>query len=98
VRPGRDVPVPFDNAILISGDRDFLPAIEMVAWEQQKKVAVFFPFGRGYREPDSVRIHFDRIQKEDLNRSRLQDQITRSDGSLITWDRYLELKGDRFPD
>jgi hypothetical protein len=98
VRRGRDVPTPFDNAILISGDRDFLPAIEMVAWEQQKKVAVFFPFDRGYAEPDSVRIRFDRVQKEDLERSRLQDRIARSDGSLITWDRYLELKGDRFPD
>ncbi|MGB7720658.1 MAG: NYN domain-containing protein [Bryobacteraceae bacterium] len=98
VRPGRDVPAPFDKAILISGDRDFFPAVELVAWEQEKNVTVFFPLGRGYREPDSVRVRFARIEKDDLEKSRLEDRLARPDGSLITWDRYLQLKGDRFPD
>ena len=70
----------------------------MVAWEQEKKVGVFFPLGRGYREPDSARVRFAAIEKDDLEKCRLQDRLVGPDGSLITWDRYRQLKGDRFPD
>lgn len=93
-----DPPAPFDKAVLVSDDHDFIPAVQMVAREAGKDVAVFFPLGaNGYASPGKG-IQVKRIAKDTLTECRLPDVIRRSDGSVISWDSYLALKRDHFPD
>jgi dCMP deaminase len=81
-----------DGTLLISADRDFLPAAKMVA-SYGKKVAIFRPLGYAHAErPNHQNLECFDITEEDLRRSRLPDRIERDKGSAITWTRYCELK------
>jgi dCMP deaminase len=90
--PGNDPFSPCDGIILISADKDFHPAAQMVGC-YGTKVAIFRPLGFADTTPlvhENIQV-FD-ITEEDLQRSRLPDRIERDKGSAITWSRYCELK------
>ncbi len=91
-KKGRDEQRPCDAVILMSGDDDFWPVVEMIGREYGKEVAVFRPHDdkRPLRENGWVKV--DRVAIEDLERSRLDDVIERSSGPPITWAEYLSLK------
>ena len=84
---------PCSKVLLISNDRDLIPAAEMLA-DYGKEVAVFHPVGtdedRGRKGCPGISIHG--IELEDLECSLLPDRIPRGDGTLIAWSDYLELK------
>ena len=89
---GEDKFASCDGAILISADKDFLPAAKMVA-SYGKKMAIFRPLGYANVErPNHQNLECFDITEEDLRRSRLPDRIERDKGSAITWTRYCELK------
>jgi len=81
-----------DGVILISADKDFLPAVRLVA-AYGTKMAIFRPLGHEddrWDLPDKAVV--SDLTEEDLQRSRLPERIVRDDGRAITWARYLELK------
>ena len=89
---GNDPFSPCDGIILISADKDFHPAAQMVGC-YGTKVAIFRPLGFAHTPPlvhENIQV-FD-ITEEDLQRSRLPNRIDRDKGSAITWSRYCELK------
>ena len=89
---GRDTFSPCDGIILISADKDFLPAAEMVGG-YGTKVAIFRPLGfADAARPNHRNVECFDIAEEDLQRSRLPDRIERDKGNAITWTRYCELK------
>jgi hypothetical protein len=92
VKKGHDRSSPCDAVILISGDRDFWPAVEMIGKEYGRDVAVFYPHEDP--RPPSVKgsIRVDRVTLEDLELSRLDDVIERPSGAPITWAEYQRLK------
>jgi len=65
-----------DGVLLISGDRDLVPALEML-----RNYGIRFAIARP-----------NEINEEDLKGSMLKDRIPRGDGTEITWQRYMELK------
>ena len=91
-----DPPAPFDKAILISGDKDFLPAAEMVIRDAGKAVTVVFPYlCEGYAMPPGARVKTRSLQEGDLKACLLPAEIQRSDGTKITWRDYVLSKGWR---
>ena len=82
---------PCGAVILMSGDSDFRPAVEMIRHEYDKGVAVFRPHNDERPIPDG-RIKVHRVTKEDLVQSRLGDVITRRGGPDISWARCRELR------
>lgn len=89
---GEDAFAYCDGILLISADKDFLPAAKMVG-SYGKKVAIFRPLGYADVErPSHQNLECFDITEEDLRRSRLQERIERDKGSAITWTRYCELK------
>ena len=89
-----DPACPFDKAIVISSDKDFLPAAEMVEKETKKNVVICFPFlSTPYRLPLGYTIRTLEITAEDLQTCSLPDEIKREDGSRITWFDYVFSKG-----
>lgn len=89
---GEDVFAYCDGVLLISADKDFLPAAKMVG-SYGKKVAIFRPLGFADAErPSHQNLECFDITEEDLRRSRLQERIERDKGSAFTWTRYCELK------
>lgn len=95
VNPGRDVPSPCDAVILLSGDEDLVPAVEMIANEYGKEVAVYWPLDAPSPSPVAGLIRVDRLTIDDLERSRLPDEIARPSGPPITWTEYLEMRRTR---
>lgn len=91
---GRDAFSSCDGIILISADKDFLPAAEMVG-SYGRKVAIFRPLGHADTErPRYENVEYFDITEDDLLHSKLRPRILRDKGSAITWTRYRELKAD----
>lgn len=91
-----DPPAPFDRAILISGDKDFLPAAEMVIRDARKEVTVVFPYlSDGYSLPPGAKVRTRVLQEADLRACFLPTEIHRPDGTKITWRDYVLSKGWR---
>jgi hypothetical protein len=93
---GRDKRVPCDAVILMSGDDDFWPAIEMIGREYGKAVAVFHPHNDerppwAYNSANNW-VKVDKVKIQDLEQSRLEDVIDQPSGPPITWAEYLRLK------
>ena len=89
-----DPAAPFDHAIVISADKDFLPAAELVIRETRKPVRIVFPhLSSAYAKPAGCPVGFSRISEEDLRSTPLPDAIARPDGTEISWTRYVESKG-----
>jgi hypothetical protein len=91
-KPGSDVPAKCDAVLLVSGDDDLRPAIEMIANEYKKEAAVFWPIDAPPVPRSTARIVFDRVTKEDLEETRLDEEIRRASGSTIKWTEYLETR------
>jgi dCMP deaminase len=90
---GRDSFSACNGVLLVSGDSDFLPAVQMVG-NYGMEVAVFRQVGDrdGGRNLAHPKIHPHVIAEEDLERSMLPDHIPREDGTAITWTQYMDLK------
>jgi len=85
---------PFDKAIVVSCDKDFLPAAEMVAREAKREVRIAFPYlSNPYNLPPGARVKTTRIAETDLRAASLPDVIYRPDGSRILWADYVISKG-----
>jgi dCMP deaminase len=83
-----DKAAPFDAAIVISADRDFLPAVEL-ANSYGKDVVVYLPPGLKWTDrPPLVRD----LKEEQLAAAALPDSIPSVSGAAITWAGYLELR------
>lgn len=91
-RNGHDTPSRCDAVVLVSGDDDFWPAIEMIGREYGKKVAVFHPHNDKRPPWANGWVKVDNVSLEDLERSRLDDVIYQPSGNPITWAEYLRLK------
>jgi dCMP deaminase len=90
---GRDRASRFDAAILVSADRDFDPAVEMVANEYGKDVAVFLPMEEESSRISNGRIQIHKLTYEDLKQSRLPDVIERPGAAeRISWWEYEQLR------
>jgi dCMP deaminase len=89
---GRDTASRFEAAILVSADRDFDPAVEMVANEYGKEVAIFLPTEEESSRRSKGRIQIYRLTYADLEYSRLPDVIERPGAAPVTWDEYQLLK------
>ncbi len=77
---------PFDSAIVISADRDFLPAVEL-ANSYGKDVIVYLPPGQIWTDrPRFVRD----LREEQLAAAALPNSIPTVSGVAITWDEYLD--------
>jgi hypothetical protein len=92
IKKGHDTVSPCDAIVLMSGDDDFWPAIEMIGSEYGKDVAVFRPHDDKRSPWANSWVKVDNVQIEDLERSLLEDVIERPSGSPITWAEYLRLK------
>lgn len=73
-----------DTLVLISGDTDHVPPIEMIKRETDKRVVVLFPPMRGRNEElkscaDSHRL----LKPRSVKRFQLPDEIRLADGSTI---------------
>jgi hypothetical protein len=89
-----DPAAPFDKAIVISCDKDFLPAAEMVQKDTRKTVSICFPYlSTPYHLPPGSPIKTRVISEGDLRASSLPDEIVRPDGTKITWTGYVLSKG-----
>jgi len=85
---------PFDKAIVVSCDKDFLPAAEMVVKETKKQVVIAFPYlSSPYVLPPGSPLKSTQITEDDLRASSLPDEITRADGTKIRWADYVGSKG-----
>lgn len=91
-QPGADVPAQCDAVLLVSGDDDLRPAVEMIANEYGKDAAVFWPMDQPPVPASTTRIRFDRVTVKDLEDTRLDEEIQRASGSAIKWDEYLKTK------
>ncbi len=89
IRKGHDIHSPCDAVVLMSGDDDFWPAIEMIGSEYGREVAVFHPHDDERGESKSNWVSVFKVTQEDLEKSRLDDVIS---GTSITWAEYLRLK------
>jgi hypothetical protein len=92
IKKGHDRPSPCDAIVLMSGDDDFWPAIEMIGHEYGKAVAVFHPHDDKRPAWANSWFKVDRVAIEDLEQSRLDDVIERPSAAPITWAEYLSLK------
>jgi hypothetical protein len=89
-----DPPAPFDKAFVVSCDKDFLPAAEMVVKTTGKTVVICFPYlSTPYQLPPGSPIKTRVISEDDLRASSLPDEIVRPDGTRITWTGYVLSKG-----
>ena len=85
---------PFDKALVVSCDKDFLPAAEMVARESRREVRIAFPYlSTPYHLPPGALVKTTQITADDLRASSLPDIIYRPDGSMISWSDYVISKG-----
>jgi hypothetical protein len=91
-RRGHDTPSPCDAVVLISGDDDFWPAIEMIGHEYGKKVVFFHPHNDKRPSWANGWVKVDNVSIEDLEQSRLDDVIDQPSGNPITWAEYVRLK------
>jgi hypothetical protein len=90
---GHDPYSPCDAVILMSGDDDFWPAVEMIGRQYGKEIAVFHPHNDKRPDWKNDWVSVFRVEKEDLENNRLDDEITdQSSGALISWAEYLQLK------
>jgi hypothetical protein len=90
-----DPAAPFEHAIVISSDKDFLPAAELAARERSKNVAIFFPYqSAGYQKPIGSRVFFGAVQEEDLRQTHLPDEIAHPEQAMpVRWADYVASKG-----
>ena len=85
---------PYNKAIVVSCDKDFLPAAEMVVRDTKKDVRIAYPYlSSPYQIPLGVRIGTTQITEADLRACSLPDTIRRGDGSVISWSEYVISKG-----
>jgi len=75
----------YDKAIIITGDSDIVPAIEVMRTEfPQKKLGVVAPIGRKARELEKA-AHFKAPMTEDtLRKNQLPDRVELEDGTVLT--------------
>jgi len=73
----------FDKAVIVSGDSDMIPAIEMVKAEYpEKKIGVMVPFGHMAREIRNSADFQLKMKLEHLENSRLPKRIKTINGIL----------------
>jgi len=73
----------FDKAVIVSGDSDMIPAIEMIKTEYpEKKIGVMVPYGHMAREIRNSADFQLKMKLEHLEKSRLLDKIKTADGVL----------------
>jgi dCMP deaminase len=87
----RDPASRFDAAILVSADKDFDPAVDMVTNEYGKDMAIFLPQGESFRRSNG-RLQIYKLARNDLELSRFPDVIERPGAAPITWSKYQQLK------
>lgn len=93
VRRGHDIHSACDAVVLMSGDDDFWPAIEMIGSEYGRDVAVYHPHNDKRPEWKNDWVSVFNVSKEDLQNSRLDDEIIeKPSGASITWAEYIRLK------
>lgn len=74
----------YDRAIIISGDTDLLPAIKAVrATFPGKQVGVVIPIGRSSEDLKKQADFHYKMKEEQLRASRLRDQLTLVDGTVL---------------
>lgn len=74
----------YDTAILVSGDTDFIPAIEAIKEiYPQKKVGVIFPFNRANRHFYGIVDFLRKTKLVQVTSCRLPNTITLTDGTKI---------------
>jgi len=95
MRKGQDAHSPCDAVVLMSGDDDFWPAIEMIGSEYGREVAVFHPHDDKRDEWKNNWVSVFNVDPEDLEKSRLDEVIKHPSGTSITWAEYLRLKQRR---
>ena len=74
----------YDTALIVSGDGDFFPAVELVKTQYKKRVVVIFPINRHRGDLDALADYNDDIKEHHLNKSRFPDNITLASGKEIT--------------
>jgi len=93
MRKGLDIHSPCDAVILMSGDDDFWPAVQMIGSEYGRDVAVVHPHDDKRPEWKNDWVSVFNVGTQDLEKSRLDDEITEQpSGALVTWGEYLRLK------
>jgi len=71
----------FDKAVIVSGDSDMIPSIEMIKAEYpEKKIGVMVPFGLMAREIRNAADFQLKIKMEHLKGSRLPQKVKTKDG------------------
>ena len=95
IRKGHDIHSPCDAVVLMSGDDDFWPAIEMIGSEYGREVAVIRPHNDKRDEWKDNSLSVFNVDLEDLDNSRLDEVIKKPSGTSITWAEYLRLKQPR---
>ncbi|MBW1855589.1 MAG: NYN domain-containing protein [Deltaproteobacteria bacterium] len=75
----------YDTAFIMTNDTDLIPAIKMVKSEfPSKRLGILFPIDRSSIELKNV-CHFWRaVQKKDLSKSQLPDQVELPSGVILT--------------
>jgi hypothetical protein len=81
-----------DKAILKSGNKDFLPAAEIVIRDLGKTLSVAF---QGSAMAPGTTVRTRSIQEKDLKACLLPAEIQRPEGTKITWRDYVLSKGWR---
>jgi len=80
----------FDKAVIVSGDSDMIPAIEMVKAEYpEKKIGVMVPFGHMAREIRSSADFQLKMKLIHLEDSRLPEKINTTGGTLESPKNWL---------
>jgi uncharacterized LabA/DUF88 family protein len=73
----------FDKAIIVSGDSDMIPSIDMIKAEYpEKKVGVMVPFGLMAREIRNAADFQLKMKLEHLENSRLTERVLTASGVL----------------
>jgi uncharacterized LabA/DUF88 family protein len=73
----------FDTAILIGGDSDLVPPLDVVRRQLNKRVVCVFPPRRISKELQKVCNGFLHLGEVDLKHNQLPDQITKADGYVL---------------
>ena len=74
----------FDTAILISGDTDITPALELTKAETGKRLTVYMPYNRKNRELSRVADSVYRISVADLEAALFHQSHIARDGRRLT--------------
>ncbi len=74
----------FDSAVLLTNDTDLVPAIKMIRIVfPKKRIGVLFPMGRWSTELKNACHFYKFIERRDLEKCQLPDQITLANGIIL---------------